>query len=70
MNKKQHKAINQLKKLAMSWPEGISLFSATGNLYIIANDGEILEQIYIPNDGRDPGSSKTKNGKEYFLMPE
>lgn len=69
MNKKQRKAINQLKELAMSWPQGISLFSATGNLYVIANDGEIFEQIYIPNDGGDP-ASKIKHGKEYILMLE
>ena len=60
-------AIKRLKKLADDWPDGISLFSASGSLLVIKdNDRLILDDILIPSDGGDP-NIEIRNGKEYLI---
>jgi hypothetical protein len=59
----ERNAIKSLERLAKRWPQSLMLFSASGTLCVMPNDGcpptgrdqsEILASIQgIPNDGGD-----------------
>ncbi len=66
-NAQEAKAIRALKRLAKTWPQSLLLFSASGTLCVMPNEGaeeggnelgrdpsRVIETIAgIPNDGGD-----------------
>ncbi len=66
MNKEQKNAINSLKRLDRRWPDGIALYSHSGTLLVVTNDGMVLASLpNILNDGGDSGVVE-RDGVEYL----
>lgn len=58
------KAVRSLQRLASQWPDGLWLYSASGNLWVMKCD-ENNEQVMLPikgcaGGGTDPGYCVTK----------
>jgi hypothetical protein len=61
LTKAEKKAIEDLEKLAETWPKSLMLFSNSGSLYVlkVPRDQEVSMEFevtyipYIPNEGGD-----------------
>ena len=68
ITKAERLAIKDLKSIAHRWPSSIMLFSHSGTLVVVdSKTYEVLESdINILNDGGDPGTFFSKDGREYL----